>query len=537
MADSARLARSAWLGLGAVAGSLAITSGRQPVVLAIAVASAVVGAGALLRAVSGRVRRPAAERGRRPRRPVRAATCLALGSLLLLGRAWITGDLFGHLAGAGSGVGPPIDTGSSSRRLATVISVGSPKAAEQIALINLAALVDPPGPIAGTNPVEALLPRYPQVGPGDLIAVSGRVQPAGEDDYGAYLRQIGATGTLRSPILERLAGPDGLVGFLDAIRQGSDEALARALPEPQAGLASGILVGLRDRVDRDLAAAFTAAGVSHIVAISGWNIAIVAAVVGALLARAPAGPRTALSLVAILAYTLIAGASPSVDRAAVMASIGLLARAGGRTSSANAALGWAVLFLLLLDPATVVDPGFELSGLATAGLIAWAAPLTARIGAVRLGARRPPGWLAESLAISLAAQASTLPIILLSFGRLSVVAPVANLVIVPIVPPAMAAGALALAAGWLGSVGLPAPLVTVLGLPGWALLGLIVWLVRFMAGLPLASVTLPPPWNMAGAAVAALIVAAAATHRLPSVRVRVTALGRVPRVGRTSSVR
>jgi competence protein ComEC len=544
-----RLARSAWIGLGATAGSLAISSGRAPVVLVVAVASSAAGAGAVLSAVSSRLEWPAAGigqlrrsasgggRARTPGEAVRAATCLALGSLLLLGRAWISGDLAAHVAGPGSGVGPPIAPGSTGRRLATVISIGSPKAAEQIALIDLASLAERPGPATGTNPVEALLPRYPEVGPGDLIAVSGRVQPPGDDEYGAYLRQIGATGTLRSPILERLAGPDGPAGFLDAIRQGSDEALARALPEPQAGLASGILVGLRERVDRDLAAAFTTAGVSHIVAISGWNIAIVAAVVGALLGWAPPGPRVALSLVAILLYTLVAGASPSVDRAALMASIGLLARASGRTSSAIAALGWAVLFLLLLDPATVADPGFELSGLATAGLIAWAAPLTARLGAIRLGRRRAPGWLAESLAISLAAQASTLPIILLSFGRLSVVAPLANLVIVPLVPPAMAAGAVALAAGWLGAAGLPAPLVTALGLPGWALLGVIVGLVRFMAGLPLASVTLPPPWNVAGAAMAALFVAATATQRLPAFRGRVSALGRVPRIGPASSGR
>ena len=210
----------------------------------------------------------------------RAGLPLAVGILVLLGRSSLDGRPNTGEAGATGLARAGIQ--ATGRRAATVVSVGSPKAAEQIALIDLeAGTVAESGAVAGGTgaswSVEALLPRYPEIGPGDRILVSGTVAPPGDDDYGAYLRQIGAAGTLRSPTLERLAGPAGPAGILDGIREGSADALARALPEPQAGLASGILVGLRDRVDRDLAAAFTQAGVSHIVAISGWNIAIVAA--------------------------------------------------------------------------------------------------------------------------------------------------------------------------------------------------------------------------------------------------------------------
>lgn len=164
----------------------------------------------------------------------------------------------------------------------------------------------------------------------------------------------------------------------------------------------------------------------------------------------------------------------------------------------------------------MADPGFELSGLATAGLIAWSAPLAGRLGRVRFEGTGPPAWLAESLAISIAAEAATLPVVLATFGRLALVAPLANLVIVPLVPVAMAAGAVALAAGWLGGIGLPQLVVTVLGLPAWAALGAMIWLVRFAAQLPFASVTLPPPWNLAGAGLAAAIVlgSVAAGHLL-----------------------
>ncbi|MGH2465486.1 MAG: ComEC/Rec2 family competence protein, partial [Candidatus Limnocylindrales bacterium] len=158
--------------------------------------------------------------------------------------------------------------------------------------------------------------------------------------------------------------------------------------------------------------------------------------------------------------------------------------------------------------------------LATAGLIAWSGPLTSRLRAIRGGAL--PGWLAESLAISIAAEVATLPVVLLTFGRLAVIAPLANLVIVPLVPPAMAAGALALGSGWFAAVGLPPAIVTILGLPAWALLGLMVGLVRLAAGLPFASVTLAPPFNVVAAGIAAAVAAFAMSG---------SRLGRTVRVG------
>ena len=125
-----------------------------------------------------------------------------------------------------------------------------------------------------------------------------------------------------------------------------------------------------------------------------------------------------------------------------MAGVALLARELGRPGTAAAALGWAVTGLLLIDPAWIDDAGFRLSVLATAGIIAWGSPLTERLAGAAPGRLRR--WLAEILGVSLAAQAATTPVVLLDFGRLSLVAPAVNLLVVPLVPPAMAAGALAL---------------------------------------------------------------------------------------------
>jgi DNA internalization-related competence protein ComEC/Rec2 len=204
------------------------------------------------------------------------------------------------------------------------------------------------------------------------------------------------------------------------------------------------------------------------------------------------GSRTRLLLTvgAITAYTIAAGASPSVLRAAVMAGVVLLARGSGRAGRAAPALAWAAAILVVIDPALASDAGFQLSVVATAGLLAWASPLSAWLG--RIGAGRMPGWLAESLGVSLAAQAATLPIVLASFGRLSLIAPVVNLAVVPLVPIAMAAGVLALAGGTLVLLGAPAVVGTALGLPAWLALTLIVRIVRFGASVPAASLDLGP---------------------------------------------
>ncbi len=344
--------------------------------------------------------------------------------------------------------------------------------------------------------MAASLPPYPDVAPGDRVAVGGRLEelPADDGGYGTYLRRVGVAATLRARTLERLGTDGSAASAVEGIRRSSGEALTRALPEPEAGLAAGILIGLRDRVDRDLAAAFTTAGVSHVVAISGWNIAIVAALVAALLrGRLGRRGRSVVTLGAIVAYTVAAGASASVVRAAVMAAVVLAARESGRAGAATTALGWAVVLLLLADPATVGDAGFQLSVLATAGLIAWATSITERLRAWRAG--RLPGWLAESLGVSFAAEAATLPVVLAGFGRFALLAPAVNLVVVPLVPPAMAAGTLALIGGWLTEAGAPPVVATVMGLPGWLVLAVLVAVVRTAAAVPFASISLAAPWG------------------------------------------
>ena len=388
---------------------------------------------------------------------------------------------------------------------AVVVATGAPREGRQMATIELAE--------GGTMPVKlaATLPRYPVVAPGQRISVGGSPEQRPDSPYGAYLERTGVAGTIRAEDLELEPGPVEPAAALETVRRNAAAALARVLPEPEAGLAAGILIGLRERVDRELAADFTTAGVSHVVAISGWNIAIVAAAVGALGGSLGRRRRSVLTMLAIVAYVCFSGASPSVVRAAAMAGVVLLARESGRAGRAAAALGWAVVLLLLADPALIADAGFQLSSLATAGLIAWATPLGDRIG--RLGGGRVPGWLAESLGVSLAAQAATLPVVLATFGRLALISPAANLCIVPVVPVAMAAGGVALGAGVLAEVGVPDALSAILAFPGWVALTIMVAIARFAADVPYASATLDPPSNVVAALGSVAAVAAVEWRR------------------------
>lgn len=475
-----RVPRAAWFaagaGVGAAGGWLGLAA---PVAVALGLAA--LGLGGSLRGGGGRLARLAP--------PGRAASAAGLGMAAVGLRLALA---------PGAAPVPPLASLGSPPWAAEVVSVGSPKDGAQLARLAI------PGP-EGTLIVAATLPAFPAVGAGATVEVGGQLAPPPEGGgYGEYLRRTGAAGTLRARSLRLLRGPPW--PSVQAVRDGAGDALRLALPEPEAGLAAGILIGLRERVDRDLAADFATAGVSHVVAISGWNIAIVAALVGALLRGRSRRVVGAATGGVILAYVVAAGASPSVVRAAVMAGVVLLARGSGRAVRAPAALALAAAGLLIADPSMIGDAGFRLSVAATAGLLAWATPLGAWLGGLAGG--RLPGPLAEGLGITLAAQAATLPDVLATFGRLSLVAPAVNLVVVPIVPAAMAGGALALAGGGLVALGAPAAVGMVSGLPGWLLLHAMVAAVRVGASLPVAAVALPADLALPAGLAAAVLLAA-----------------------------
>jgi competence protein ComEC len=343
------------------------------------------------------------------------------------------------------------------------------------------------------------LPRSAQLAVGDRVRVTARLEEPEDFDgfaYREYLARQGIGAIARAfdaTVVGQRISP--LVAITASTRHWLLGGLNDIIPEPEAALGAGILLGVRAGIAPEVADAFAAAGLTHVVAISGWNIAIVAALVAALLrpmARRGGGRLlgSACTIAAIGGYVLLTGASPSVVRAALMAGAILLARVEGSPAHAASALMLAALGMLLVAPPVLWDVGFQLSLLATAGLVLFAGSIE----------RRLQGWptlLREPLALTAAAQLATLPVLLGNFERLSLVAPVANVVVTPIVPLAMLASAIAAVVGALDA----AVHVPLLGdaaawlAAGWAWLTLRAMILAgtSAAALPFASIPWQPP--------------------------------------------
>jgi competence protein ComEC len=258
-----------------------------------------------------------------------------------------------------------------------------------------------------------------------------------------------------------------------------------------------------------LADDFKTAGLSHLTAVSGTNVAIVAGAVLLLLRALTVGPRTSAVMagLAVAGFVVLARPSPSVLRAAVMGGIALVSLASGRPRSAMPALGAAVLVLVFASPPLARDPGFALSVLATAGLVllgpGWAAWLRSR--------RVPPG-AAEALAVPAAATVATAPVIAAISGTVSLVSIPANLLAAPAVAPATVLGVLAAVVSPV-SAGAAEWLARLAGLPvGW-----LVAVGTRAAHVPAATLAWPGGAAGAGLLVLALVAGAAALRR-PAVR-------------------
>jgi competence protein ComEC len=349
------------------------------------------------------------------------------------------------------------------------------------------------------------LPRGLDAGSGDRLRLTSEVELAEDFDgfaYREYLARQSIGAIARASSAEVLGGAGGLATTIASVRGVLLNGLNDLVPEPEAALGAGILLGVRASIAPEINDAFATAGLTHVVAISGWNIAIVAALVAA--AVSPLGSRpggrwttAAVAALTVGGYVMLTGASPSVTRAALMAGAMLVGRLGGSRAHAGSALALAALVMLLAAPPVLWDVGFQLSLLATAGLVWFGGSVERRLPAWW------PGWVREPIALTLAAQLTTLPVILVNFERLSLVAPIANVLVVPFVPIAMAFCAIASLVGAVDAA-LHVPLVGDVaawfaGGAAWLPLRVIVALGTAAASVPFAAVdaTVPAPFAVA----------------------------------------
>ena len=273
--------------------------------------------------------------------------------------------------------------------------------------------------------------------------------------------------------------PDGTGAFIE-LRAALGRPLRTLIPEPESGILLGVALGERASISADLAYAFARSGTSHLLAISGFNMTLVASAIAALL-RGRAGPRVraGATVAAVVLYSLLVGLQASVLRSAVMAAVAALGLALGRRAAAANGLCAAVAAMEALDPAIIGDAGFLLSAGATGGLLAFQAPLAARL-------RWLPSLVGDGLATTVAATLPTLPIVAGIFGRISIVSPVANLIAVPLFPALMATSIATIAAG-VASTDLARPFA----LAAYGVAFVLRVVIESAAAVPLAAVDVP----------------------------------------------
>ena len=245
----------------------------------------------------------------------------------------------------------------------------------------------------------------------------------------------------------------GLAGLIDGMRTSAEAALERGMPDREAALARGFVLGQDGSIDPDTVQEFRDSGLAHLLAVSGQNVILLALLAVPFMAAAGLRPGTRLALVAvlILVYVPLAGGGPSIQRAGVMGLAGLAAAAATRPASRLFAIALAVVVTLGLNPRAAADPGWQLSFAAVLGILLLAGPFRARLARLTGG----EGWrrfLNDGLAITVAATLATAPLMAAHFGRLALGSVFANLIALPAVAPAMWLGMISAAVGQFSSV-------------------------------------------------------------------------------------
>jgi competence protein ComEC len=358
-------------------------------------------------------------------------------------------------------------------------------------------------PVESTGQVLLIAPfdEWSQLLPGQLASATGTLAPPrGAEMTAAVVYVRGPpTDVGEAPWWQRAAA-SMRTGLRQVASGLSDTEAAGLLP----GLAVGDTSALSPRVEQE----FSDAGMTHLTAVSGSNLAVVGGVVLLLLRLLRFGPgiRATVAGLTLVGFVVLVGPEPSVLRAGVMGGVGLLALALGRAGSALPALAVAVCGLVVYDPGMAVDFGFALSVLATAGLV-----LLAPRWADAMTRRGVPAGYAEGLAIPLAAFVVTAPVIAGMAGRLSVISVLANILAAPVVAPATVLSVFAtiVATFWPWAAGL---LVQLAGPEaGW-----LITVARHAAQLPGAVVPWPDGWwgGLLAAVILGLLVVAMRKRKL-----------------------
>jgi competence protein ComEC len=263
--------------------------------------------------------------------------------------------------------------------------------------------------------------------PGATVSSSGTLVPLRNDPFDLARRRAGASGLFDPDSSHTAPASSPPLRLASAIRNGLLDA-TQTLGSPRRGLVRGLTIGDTSDIDPVTVDDFRRAGLSHLLAVSGENLAMFLGALAYAIRRLPYRLRLLAYLGAIGLFVLVVGPQPSVLRAAVMGAVMVAAVGRGHRAQPLAVLATALIVVIAFRPGLVFSVGLQLSAAATTGIVLWTKPVERVL-------RKLPRTFALPLAVTISAQVAVAPILIATFGQLSVISPVANLVAFPAVAP------------------------------------------------------------------------------------------------------
>ena len=346
--------------------------------------------------------------------------------------------------------------------------------------------------------VRANTARYPEYFIGEELLLTGNFLLAEQDPY--YQKNKGyflvnkIRYTVSGPNIQKISLPKDnyfnqrwymLRRWLVSLRKKYEEVLLKSLPQPYAGLSIGILLGSKNYMDEELYNIFITIGIVHIMALSGYNITVICKSLEKITKKGSIIFSRYGAFIGIWAFVAATGFSSSVVRAALMGSTLLVARMLGRQSDSFVSILLAAAIMVGLNPYILrYDIGFQLSFVAMVGMIFLAPKLEPFFSS--LGKR-----FSEIFSTTIAAQIFTLPLLSYTFGRISWVAIIANVLILPLIPACMALTFI------VGSVGFTSVwLAQKVSFLLWLLLGYVVKISKIVGSIPAIDIQYQMSWPL-----------------------------------------
>ncbi len=324
--------------------------------------------------------------------------------------------------------------------------------------------------------------QFPGYEYGDLVEIAGELKPVNpENKFYGYQKANNIKATYYYPEIKLIKKNNNLRTELRMtlikIRKNYEKIISRTLPEPQAGLMSGILLGSRADLSEDFSNLLSRVGIIHIVALSGYNITIIAAFMATI-----GGPFSKkyifwLSVLGIWMFVFATGLSASVVRAAIMGTLLLLASKFGRKSSALISVLFASALMIFINPNILLyDIGFQLSFAAVCGILFLAPRLENLLKAKE-------SYFGRLIIATFSAQVFTIPLISYYFERISIISLIANFFVLPFIPIVMLIGFISSSAGFV-SIWLSEKLSIIV----WVVLSYIIKISEFLGSLKIAEI-------------------------------------------------